>query len=95
MLRDTRQRVLVVSQMHAVVDTAVADDIDGQDAVFVGLGDGEDDGGLVGDGRHGVGVVARGDDEIAEGAVADVLAGDEEVHGDVAHSEAEDGGVGD
>ena len=101
MLRQTLQRGLKVRQMLAVVDGCVADDVDGDDTIFVHDGNGLDDEGLVDCAAHGDGVVSGAEDEVGDGGVAD---GDRRgeggggqvvCKGDVAHVEGEDGGVGD
>lgn len=101
MLRQALQRGLIVGEVLAMVDGGVADDVDGQDAVFVDDGDGLDDQGLVDDAAHGDGVVAGHEDEVGERAVAnrhgwaERRGGQVVLEGDVAHVQGEDGGVGD
>ena len=95
MLRHAGERTLEIRQMHAVIHAALPHDVDRQQAILVGGAQQLQDGGLVRDAGHGVGVVARRDGQVGERAGADGLAGDGEGHGDVAHGEGEDGGVRD
>lgn len=84
---------LEVFEMLTVADTAVADNIQGNDATWVFLHDyGVNLEGFNFAG-HGEVVVARSEDEFGEEGVADVLAIEAEVHGDVAQVERHDGGV--
>ncbi len=84
MLRIILQRLLKIGQMLAIINASVADDVDGEEAVLVFGRDGLDDEGLVHDAPHGDGVVAGGEDEVAEGGGADRGAGEEVGEGYVA-----------
>ena len=86
----------VVGQVLAVaVDAGVANDFERDDGVLVlGLDEAED-GKLVNAALHGENVWAGLEDEVGDERVADGLAVQEQVHGDVAEIERHDRRVGD
>lgn len=77
------QRLLVVSEVLAAVDGAVADNIDGEEAVREG-GQLLQDLGAIDRGAHVDGVVAPVDDEAGQEGGTDGVVLDGEVEGDVA-----------
>lgn len=86
--------VLVVGQVHAIADTGVTDDFKRENGVLVLGVDEREDGELLDVGLHGKDVLAGLEDQVGDERVADGLAVDEEVHGDVSEIERHDGRVG-
>lgn len=74
MLRIGRQRFLEIREMLSVVNAAVADNVDGENAVGEIGHDSFDDGDLVDGGAHWDRVVSWHEDEIGEGGGADEFA---------------------
>lgn len=81
--------------MLSVPDAGVADDLEGQDGVLVLGRDEAEDGELVDVALQGERVVAGLKVEVWDEHIADFLAVDKEVEGDVAEIERHDRGVGD
>lgn len=81
--------------MRITLDTAIAHNLQRQDAVLVRTQDQRQQRWLIYTGLHGHGVVAGAQDQVGQQCVADGFACDAEVHGYVAEIQRQDGWVGD
>ena len=71
MLRDTRQRLLEIRQMLAIINASIPHNVHGQHAVFEIRLELFEHEGLVDGGAHGEGIVAGSEGEVGEGAGAE------------------------
>ena len=88
-------RLLIVSQMLAILDTAVARNLERQDGILVRAEHQSEEGSLFDTRLHRYCVLARFQHQVRQQGIANRCPSDAEVHCHVAQVERHDGGVGD